>query len=213
MAGLIDPSRPPLSKEASERARKLIERDDPLLKAIGELKLRRQIDDFTTEMAQRDAEVADLVRPLLEDELCIELTDIIRGTLAPATLRAYGADWKAFQEFADKHNATALPASPEFFAFYLLERMEVGGATYGEIRRIHAAISYAHRAKGQFDPAPGPDPEDPTNPDPYDATSRPYPAAVVRLAARLAREDKANARKMREERKQQTEANDASREK
>jgi len=199
MAGVIDPSHPS-PKRVTTAPHKGPYGEDPVLKAIGELKLRREIDDLKAEMANRDAEVADMVRPLLEDELAIELTDIIRGTLAPATLKAYGSDWKAFQEFADTHGATALPASPEFFAFYLLERMEAG-ATYGEIRRMHAAISYAHRAKGQFDPAPGPDPDDPTNPDPYDATSRPYPAAVVRLAARLSREDKATARKLREERK------------
>ena len=212
MAGVIDPSRPS-PKRARTAPHKGPYGEDPVLKAIKELGTRREIDDLTAQIAQRDAEVADMVRPLLEDELCIELTEIIRGKLAPATLKAYGADWQAFQEFADKHGATALPASPEFFAFYLLERMELGGATYGEIRRIHAAVSYAHRVKGQFDPSPGPDPEDPTNPDPYDATSRPYPAAVVRLAARLAREDKATARKLREERKaNQTEA-DASKEK
>lgn|SRR5262245_30350259 len=208
MPGVIDPNRPPPSEQERAEARRLFERDDPIGQAIKELGIRRQIDDLTAEMAQRDAEVADLVRPLLEDELCVELTEIIRGKLAPATLKIYSSDWQAFQEYADKHNATALPASPEFFAFYLLSKME-DGATYGEIRRIHAAISYAHRVKGQFDPSPGPDPDDPSNEMPYDATAKPYPAAVVRLAARLAREDKANARKMHQERKQ-TEANDAS---
>src|SRR5262249_56943830 len=100
--------------------------------------------------------------------------------------------------------------SEEFFAYYLLERL-AAGASYGEVRRIHAAISYGCRARGQFDPAPGPDPDDPTNPDPYDATSKPYPAAVVRLAARIARESKETARKIRADRKQtQKEAADVS---
>src|SRR5262249_13622006 len=99
---------------------------------------------------------------------------------------------------------------PEFFAFYLLAKME-DGASYQEIRRMHAAISYAHRVKGQFDPAPGPDPDDPSDDMPYDATAKPYAAAVVRRAARLAREDKETARKIRADRKaNQTEADDAS---
>ncbi|SDE30691.1 tyrosine-type recombinase/integrase [Belnapia rosea] len=72
--------------------------------------------------------------------------DYARQALAPATLRAYAADWADFTAWCRDRNATALPAEPITVAAYLAARaVSHARAT---LRRRLAAIGRAHRMKG-----------------------------------------------------------------
>lgn len=69
-----------------------------------------------------------------------------RQSLAPATLRAYRADWHDFVQWCRTQGRTPLPAEPEAVAAYLASL----AATHGRaaLRRRLAAIGQAHRLKG-----------------------------------------------------------------
>ncbi len=46
-------------------------------------------------------------------DLALEARSYARAAKAPATLRAYAADWRHFSAWRETHGRDALPASPE----------------------------------------------------------------------------------------------------
>jgi len=67
---------------------------------------------------------------------------------APATLRAYAADWRAFSAWCAAHGVNALPATPHTVALFLAD-LEGRPST---LRRKLAAIAVMHRAVGHESP-------------------------------------------------------------
>ena len=73
--------------------------------------------------------------------------DFAREALAPATLRAYRADWQHFCAWCRDAGWTALPAAPETVAAYLAA-LATTHTSSALVRRL-AALSRAHRLAGQ----------------------------------------------------------------
>jgi len=67
---------------------------------------------------------------------------------APATLRAYAADWRIFTAWCAAHGVDALPATPHTVALFLAD-LEGRPST---LRRKLAAIAVMHRAAGHDSP-------------------------------------------------------------
>jgi hypothetical protein len=144
------------------------------------------------DQAQIDAEFAETMRENLIRDLDAQLIDIWADRPSEARLARYDGDFRRFQNWCAEVNQedfklSTLPASPELVALYLLAELD-RGASYQSIRRSYIAISFAHRAKGVFDPCP-----DPQSDDPRDSSARPFPAAVVRLARKKWLENKSAA--------------------
>ena len=77
--------------------------------------------------------------------------EFIRAAKAPATIRAYRADWRDFESWCSAHGLTSLPAAPGTVALYLAESADrLKPAT---LTRRLAAISKAHSAAGNESPA------------------------------------------------------------
>ena len=72
--------------------------------------------------------------------------DYARQALAPATLKAYAADWAEFSAWCQQRGASALPADPTTVAAYLAS-IAVSHAR-STLRRRLAAIGRAQRMKG-----------------------------------------------------------------
>jgi len=77
--------------------------------------------------------------------------EFIHAAKAPATLRAYRADWGDFESWCWAHGLTCLPAVPETVALYLAERAIV--LKPATLTRRLAAIAKAHAATGHESPA------------------------------------------------------------
>jgi|SRR5665213_3245714 len=77
--------------------------------------------------------------------------EFIHAAKAPATLRAYRADWGDFESWCWAHGLTCLPAAPETVALYLAERADV--LKPATLTRRLAAIAKAHAAAGHDSPA------------------------------------------------------------
>ena len=73
--------------------------------------------------------------------------DFAQEALAPATLRAYRADWHHFRAWCRDAGWTALPAAPETVAAYLAT-LATTHTSSALVRRL-AALSRAHRLAGQ----------------------------------------------------------------
>jgi len=67
---------------------------------------------------------------------------------APATLRAYAADWRIFTAWCAAHGVDALPATPHTVALFLAD---LNGRP-STLRRKLAAIAVMHRAAGRDSP-------------------------------------------------------------
>jgi hypothetical protein len=150
---------------------------------------RQTEDERAREQATHDAEVTSKFREILLEHFDGELLEICDRSLSPATTAGYDGEFKRFAKWCQDFGISSLPASPEAAAGYLAEQLE-DGASYGAIKRAHAALSYQHRIRGLADPCPGPDPS--VDADAYDATSKPFAAAVLRRARNQAKQKSAN---------------------
>ncbi|KQT55062.1 integrase [Methylobacterium sp. Leaf456] len=74
-----------------------------------------------------------------------------RASKADATVRAYAADWRAFQAWCAGYGFRSAPASPEAVAAYLVAEAEAGRSA-STIGRRCAAISSAHKLGKLVDP-------------------------------------------------------------
>ncbi len=72
------------------------------------------------------------------------------AALAPATLRAYQADWDCFTRWCGRNGFNPLPALPETVALYIAEL--AGVKATGTIRRRLTTISQAHAHAGHDSP-------------------------------------------------------------
>ena len=69
---------------------------------------------------------------------------------APATLRAYRADWRAFETWCAAHQCAAMPAAAETVALYITEMAR--RAKVSTIARHLASIAQAHKEQGHESP-------------------------------------------------------------
>jgi site-specific recombinase XerD len=93
------------------------------------------------------ARMAQMPAPLLTlEELAGRAQDFARATRAPATLRAYRADWTDFTTWCGAAGQTALPASPQTVGLYLAARSE--RLKVASLRRRLSAIAVAHKLAG-----------------------------------------------------------------
>jgi site-specific recombinase XerD len=75
----------------------------------------------------------------------------IHAAKAPATLRAYQADWRHFAEWCRANNLSPLPAVPDTVALYLSESSNL--LRPGTLNRRLTSINKVHRAAGHPAPA------------------------------------------------------------
>lgn len=87
-------------------------------------------------------------------ELITQARAYAAATRAPATLRAYAADWAHFKAWTDQHGAVAIPADPVTLALYVTALASTHKP--GTITRRLAAISVMHQQHGL--PSPTVDP-------------------------------------------------------
>jgi integrase len=89
--------------------------------------------------------MSELVTPA--DQAIAAAADYARDALAPATLKAYRADWQDFIEWCRRSGFIPLPASPQTVAAYLASMAVTHKRA--TLRRRLAAIGQAHRLKGR----------------------------------------------------------------
>jgi hypothetical protein len=92
-----------------------------------------------------------LMRDKLEQRLDEELAEL--AVRKPTTSRVYLADVKRFTAFCVERDLPALPAAAETVAWFLLDAFD-NGASLATVRRLNAAVGWAHRIKELFDPTP-----------------------------------------------------------
>jgi site-specific recombinase XerD len=98
-----------------------------------------------------NAEMVPISRPSLElAQLDERVTDFIVASKAPATLRAYRSDWRAFTAWCAERSVEALPAAPETVARYLTDL--AGVKAIATLQRRLTSISQAHQAAGHESP-------------------------------------------------------------
>jgi integrase len=106
------------------------------------------------ELAVTDTLLTELT-PLDDlDRLLEGLADLLAAASAPATRRAYAADWADFARWSAEHHLEALPASPMTVGLYLQARQE-HLALSSLLRRL-AAIAVRHREARAPDPTRDP---------------------------------------------------------
>jgi hypothetical protein len=106
-------------------------------------------DLFEQERLAREQEIDRLVRDSLEKRYAPQLIEC--ATKVPRTRQSYIATFKHFKSFCADVNVTSLPARAGTVAAYLHQHI-LDGASPEKIRRLVAAVSYAHRIKEFFDP-------------------------------------------------------------
>src|SRR6516165_1078458 len=84
---------------------------DPLISRYPQSVLP-QLLEATARLAPEPAEL---------ERLTSRTREYIRAAKSDATLRAYRADWRHFEEWCRQKNFTTLPTSPDTVAFYLGE--------------------------------------------------------------------------------------------
>ena len=83
------------------------------------------------------------------------LDSALASSRSPATVRAYAAAWRAWEECAARHGFAVLPATPASLAIHLAERAEAGRSV-ASLRLSCAAIGQAHRMAGHASPTAAP---------------------------------------------------------
>jgi hypothetical protein len=167
----------------------IFDADCPVVAMIKRDRARQAQDAIVQEQAEHDAKAVELIRVALLEKYDLELLEITERTLSKETEAAYAGEFTRFRKWCVPLGVTSLPAAPEVVALYLDEQLD-GGTSNSGIKRIHAAISYAHRIAGVADPAPAPHPDDES--EPFDPTWRPFPLAVLKRARALAKQKASN---------------------
>jgi len=157
---------------------------DPVVAACRRDAAHQEQSERERAQAEHDAEVTGKFREILLEHFDAELLEICDRSLSDSTRAAYDGEFKRFAKWCQTFGLSSLPAAAEAAAGYLAEQLE-DGASYGAIKRAHAAISYQHCIRNLPDPCPGPDPA--ADADAYDATARPFAAAVLRRARNKAK--------------------------
>lgn len=93
-------------------------------------------------------------QPALPDILHAQIeraAEYAKASRAPATRRAYEADWKIFTAWCQQHGIEALPASPDAVAVFASADADAGTNPRTIGKRI-SAIAYYHRQAGHVPP-------------------------------------------------------------
>lgn len=80
----------------------------------------------------------------------------IEGAYAPATIRAYRADFKDFIHFCHDKNTNATPAEPHLIVEYI-SKLTGSGRSSASIRRALCGLSTIHKLNRFEDPTKDPD--------------------------------------------------------
>ena len=103
--------------------------------------------------AEQENETSDLIQAV---KLLQETIIKIEGAYAPATIRAYRADFRDFINFCNERSENALPAKPHLIAEYICQ-LTGGGRSSASIRRALCGLSAIHRLNRFDDPTKDPD--------------------------------------------------------
>lgn len=98
-----------------------------------------------------DGELLPPTLPVLAADAVAAAEAYLRASTAPATRRAYAADWRAFAGWTGARGLPALPAAAETVALFLADQARAGVAPSTLTRRA-AALRYAHEAAGHPSP-------------------------------------------------------------
>ena len=88
----------------------------------------------------------------------VAANQFIRAAKAPATVRAYAADWRHFTAWCTEHDLSALPATPDTVALYLADLARADQAESAEAAAETDRQSAAAEGEGEA-PAEPADPE------------------------------------------------------
>lgn len=74
-----------------------------------------------------------------------DLENLMAGSRAPSTQRAYRQHWDHWEAWCAANGYAAIPTTPEVLSFYLADRMKREKASYNTIKLALAAIGVAHK--------------------------------------------------------------------
>jgi site-specific recombinase XerD len=109
--------------------------------------------EITNHCADKENQFSDLNKAA---KLLQETIVKIEGAYAPATIRAYRADFNDFIGFCHDRNAKALPAQPHLVVQYIAE-LTNSGRSSASIRRALCGLSAIHKLNRLNDPTKDPD--------------------------------------------------------
>ena len=89
-------------------------------------------------------------------EILIKTIQKIEGAYAPATIRAYKANFEVFIRYCDENNVTALPAKPETISKFI-RKISDGHLKSSSIKIALASISAIHSLNALDNPTQHPD--------------------------------------------------------
>jgi site-specific recombinase XerD len=117
------------------------------------VKRRLELVEITNHSADKENQFSDFNQAV---KLLQETIVKIEGAYAPATIRAYRADFNDFILFCHDRNANALPAEPHLIVEYI-SKLTGSGRSSASIRRALCGLSAIHKLNRFEDPSNDPD--------------------------------------------------------
>ena len=117
------------------------------------VKRRLELVSNANQSADKQSELSDFSKAV---KLLRETIVKIEGAYAPATIRAYRADFNDFIHFCHDRDANALPAQPILIVQYIC-KLTVSGRSSASIRRALCGLSAIHKLNCFEDPTKDPD--------------------------------------------------------
>jgi site-specific recombinase XerD len=117
------------------------------------VKRRLELVSNANQSADKQSELSDFSKAV---KLLRETIVKIEGAYAPATIRAYRADFNDFIHFCHDRDANALPAQPILVVQYIC-KLTVSGRSSASIRRALCGLSAIHKLNRFEDPTKDPD--------------------------------------------------------
>jgi site-specific recombinase XerD len=131
----------------------LINQDFAQLEPKSPVKRRLELVGNANQSAHKENELSDFNRAT---KLLQETIVKIEGAYAPATIRAYRADFKDLIHFCYDRDANALPAQPSLVVQYICKLTDSGRSS-ASIRRALCGLSAIHKLNRFDDPTKDPD--------------------------------------------------------
>ena len=131
----------------------LINQDFAQLKPKSPVKRRLELVGNANQSAGKENEHSDFIQAV---KLLQETIVKIEGAYAPATIRAYRADFKDFIHFCHDRNTNALPAESNLVVQYIY-KLTGSGRSSASIRRALCGLSAIHKLNRFEDPTKDPD--------------------------------------------------------
>ena len=131
----------------------LINQDFAQLEPKSPVKRRLELVKITNHSKDKENEPSDFSQAA---KLLQETIIKIEGAYAPATIRAYRADFNDFILFCHGRNAEALPAEPHLVVEYIC-KLTGSGRSSASIRRALCGLSAIHKLNRFKDPTKDPD--------------------------------------------------------